>query len=484
MNEHSTPPSKPNSSSHPAPARRVPLRKPSEQATQAPTRRTQAKNEKEILFSAAEHSSQIPEISFAAPKTPAGKRLPNTAPRRSGINKTATNQYAPQVKPLCSLPITSYTTRPKKKKKPLSGKRIFGRVLLVIGTLLLLTVIFLLAVCLMIFRGPSESACEVLTMSMVESSGMKWVPGLFIGQERVDEIRSRNETLSDPGEAQSDPTLVIIQSGGLSGTTTVESTSGSGEGDLWAGHSDGIRIDKISGEHYNAYVMLIRDPSRVYTAVSNKSFSKSVPGTRINKQILTEGAIAAINGGAFFDNGTTSITVGSVPCGLVYSKGEMVWNDGDSYDGFVGFTEDNILVVAHTISAAKAKELKIRDGCCFGPVLIMNGKVNEKAYNQSSGMNPRTAIAQRSDGTVIFLCVDGRQAGSLGATYADITDILVEYGAVNACNLDGGSSTVMLYKDTDGLYGEKGNIQMINNYSLLQEEPRRMPTFFMVKGGK
>ena len=81
---------------------------------------------------------------------------------------------------------------------------------------------------------------------------------------------------------------------------------------------------------------------------------------------------------------------------------------------------------------------------------------------------------------MIFLCIDGRQASSLGGTYADAIDILVEYGAVNACNLDGGSSSVMYYLDTYGKYGEAGQLQMINNYSLLQEQAREMPTFFMV----
>jgi exopolysaccharide biosynthesis protein len=89
---------------------------------------------------------------------------------------------------------------------------------------------------------------------------------------------------------------------------------------------------------------------------------------------------------------------------------------------------------------------------------------------------------------VLFVCIDGRQAGSLGGTYADIINIMKEYGAVNACNLDGGSSTVMLYKDQQGLYKDDDSRQhfgddivMINNYSLLQSEPRRMPTFFMVR---
>ena len=95
--------------------------------------------------------------------------------------------------------------------------------------------------------------------------------------------------------------------------------------------------------------------------------------------------------------------------------------------------------------------------------------------------NPRTAIGQRADGAVIFLCIDGRQASSLGGTYRDIIDIMVEYGAVNACNMDGGSSSVMMYLDSQGRYGEAGEYVMINSYSLLQSEPRRMPNFWMVR---
>ena len=50
-----------------------------------------------------------------------------------------------------------------------------------------------------------------------------------------------------------------------------------------------------------------------------------------------------------------------------------------------------------------------------------------------------------------------------------------EYGAYNACNMDGGSSTIMYYRDT------AGTVNRINSYSVLQSEPRRMPDFWMVK---
>ncbi len=357
--------------------------------------------------------------------------------------------------------------RPSKKRTVL---RIVLRSLLVLFTTAALLVVGLCMVMNLIFNGPSPSAREVLTMSLLEASATKWVPALFIGEEAVRDIQTNvSATLPDD---YTDTDQVVIQPG--------DSLTGS----EWQDHPDGIRIEYVYGDTYNAYVMLIRDPSSVYMATSSKEFSTSVPGTRINHEIVTQGAIAAINAGAFFDNGTTSSVVGSVPEGLVIADGKVVWNSGKApEESFVGFNKDNIMVVAKTMTAEKAMELNIRDGCCFGPVLIMNGQVSEEAYNSNSGWNPRTAIGQRADGTVIFLCIDGRQAGSLGGSYADIIDIMTEYGAVNACNLDGGSSTVMLYKDTCGKMGTADEIHMINNYSLLQQEPRRMPTFFMVRPG-
>ena len=110
-----------------------------------------------------------------------------------------------------------------------------------------------------------------------------------------------------------------------------------------------------------------------------------------------------------------------------------------------------------------------------------HGEVNQEAYNKASGLNPRTAIGQRADGAVIFVCIDGRQAGSPGGTYKDATDIMIEYGAVNACNLDGGSSSIMMYRDMHGLFGEPGMVQTINSYSVLQSQPRRMPNFWLVR---
>ena len=363
----------------------------------------------------------------------------------------------------------------KKKRNGLMG-RIVRRFFLVLFTVIIMAVSALVMVMNLVFNGPSPTARNQLTMTLIEASATKWVPALFIGEDTVAEIRSGVSV-----ELEDDVTnvnAVIINRGDLTGNA-----------DEWANYPDGIRIENVDGDTYNAKVMIVRDPSQVYLGIStHEGFSTNIPGKRLNVAIEDEGAIAAVNAGAFNDDGTSASYVGSLPEGLVYSEGNCVWKTGappNGITGFAGFNDDNILVVhKENITPAQAEELNIRDGCCFGPVLIMNGEINMEAYNKISGLNPRTAIGQRTDGAVIFVCIDGRQPSSMGGEYKDVIDIMVEYGAINACNMDGGSSTVMMYRDTYGLYGEAGQVQIMNSYSLLQSEPRKMPDFWMVRPAK
>ena len=44
-----------------------------------------------------------------------------------------------------------------------------------------------------------------------------------------------------------------------------------------------------------------------------------------------------------------------------------------------------------------------------------------------------------------MLVIDGRQVHSTGATQQDVAEVMLDYGAVNACSLDGGSSTCMWF---------------------------------------
>lgn len=62
--------------------------------------------------------------------------------------------------------------------------------------------------------------------------------------------------------------------------------------------------------------------------------------------------------------------------------------------------------------------------------------------------HPRTAIGVTADRKLILFTVDGRQKEhSLGMTTAEVAEVLLEYGATDAVNLDGGGSTQLVLAD-------------------------------------
>lgn len=89
-----------------------------------------------------------------------------------------------------------------------------------------------------------------------------------------------------------------------------------------------------------------------------------------------------------------------------------------------------------------------------GPQLIKNGHVEitnaaEKILPAFvNDGHPRTAIAKLNSGQVLLVTVDGRQPGeSIGMSLTPLADLLIEFGAVEAINLDGGGSTTMVIKN-------------------------------------
>jgi len=245
----------------------------------------------------------------------------------------------------------------------------------------------------------------------------------------------------------------------------------------------GIQIETIQRENYNGVVMLIEDPSRVFLGTSTQeAFSNDIPGKRIGEMFEAyPEAVAAVNAGAFFDDGTDSKAVGSCPLGLTIANGKVMesrYQDiNPGYGGFVGFDKNNKLVVSdRNLTAEEAEALNIRDGVGVGPVLIRDREVLAAAY-ENSGYNPRTAIGQREDGTVILLCVNGRLFNSVGANYEEIANEMMLYGAENAALLQGGSATSMMYRP-----GSTKEPELLTTISTLNGDlqPRRLPTYWMV----
>lgn len=357
----------------------------------------------------------------------------------------------------------------QKKSGKLTVGKVVRRVFGCIGTAILYLLIALIVAVTIVANGPSKSLRDALVLSAMQASATKWVPGLFLSDAKVDEIVANSYVDSK----------LIVDIDDYGNDVVTE--------DEWKKAIDGMIYIPANYNNFKAYILLIKDPSRVYVGASSSDFEHATEGKRIFAMANKEDAIALMNGGEFHDSG--GVGKGGQPIGLTYSKGKCVWNDGNKRT-FIGITSENKLFVSEGMTKAKADELGIRDAVCFqtGNVLIESdgADVNIHYREDNTGAAQRAAIGQRADGTFIFLVTDGRTASSVGATYNDIIDIMVSYGAVTAGMLDGGSSAMLYYEDyynkydidTSDLdeYQKKG---LANRYKAFTP-PRRIPTFFCV----
>ena len=341
--------------------------------------------------------------------------------------------------------------------------RIVGRTLLVLLVTVLLLALAVVGVVYVVLRGPSPAAQELLTRSLKETSAIGFIPNLFLSEARVNEIMSFKEEEEEAAE-EIDTSLVTISARRNPDEPEPESeTASRNENGNLILDEDGIQLYGITGANYSGMLMVVDDPFRVFVGVPD---SFGYVGLTLEQMVAKYDAIAGINAGGFYDPGGSGN--GGIPDGIVITDGNLSYGYGATVSSVIGIDADGILHVGR-MSAQEALNRGIQWACSFGPALVVNGEPMTGAEITSSSVNPRTAIGQRSDGAILLLVVDGRQVTSLGATYEDLISIFLEYGAVNASNLDGGSSTQMIY----------GGQTMNLNSSVIGLRP--LPTAFLVR---
>lgn len=202
---------------------------------------------------------------------------------------------------------------------------------------------------------------------------------------------------------------------------------------------DTIKFEDISNNRFKGYVLMVSKPKRV-TVGSTDKLNKI--GMKLDGIIGRYNAIGGINAGGFADPG--GMGNGGIPVGVLMENGQVLaGKENEKYD-VIGFNQDAVLVLGN-FTLQEMADRKITNAVTFDPFLIVNGETTIKEGSYVGGLQPRTVIGQKQDGTVIFLVIDGRQVGSLGATLKECQDIMITYGAYNAANLDGGASTEMIY---------------------------------------
>lgn len=231
--------------------------------------------------------------------------------------------------------------------------------------------------------------------------------------------------------------------------------------------NDLYKVIPVSGTSYQGYLVAVYDPSRISVATT-KYLGKY--GESITTVAKRENAIIAMNAGGFYDPDWNSN--GALPHGTVISNGKVVsdYEDARVGGGFICFTKENKLILGK-MTKEEALAKGCRDAVEFGPYLIVNGKSSFIKGNGGWGIAPRTAIGQRKDGIVLMLVINGRIPSSIGADLVDLTEIMENYGAYNAANLDGGSSSELVINQKIVNTPVAGGVDGL----------RDMPTFWIVK---
>lgn len=311
--------------------------------------------------------------------------------------------------------------------------KIILKALSFLGVFILMVLFTLYASLLLICYGPSKSARNIFTTTFLETGAFKFVVHLVLPSKTINEIVNSNSLKDLNKDVDSD----LI--------------------DIASKDENDIKIEEVNGSNFHGTMMIISNPAKVKVATT---YPFSEYGKTLDEIVKENDAIGGVNGGIY----VSTLNKGGYPMGVVVSKGQIVWNSPNGVGYYlIGFDNNNILKILSLSGLNKegveklVKDEGIRDAVTFQEEasdannhfvkLIINGEKRE-SNGLGSGANPRTAIGQKADGTVLLLVTDGRGAsGHLGATASDLIEVMEKYGAVNAANLDGGSSSTMYYQD-------------------------------------
>ena len=298
-------------------------------------------------------------------------------------------------------------------------------------TKLFILIDFIVLACFFLVYGPIKQIRVFWITTAMETGSHKYLAHIFYSNKAIDKVLKENYFVELKGVT--DPSEVTINQ--IEKKTNYESVY---EQQILERDDDALyKLIQFKYGDFDCYLVAIYDPTRVQAVAAS-----NLPGGKILTEIAAENdAIVAINGGGYSWSN-------NMPSGLIVSDGVTKYFEG--YNKFVtaAINEDGVLI-AGDISVNDIEPMRIKNALSFQPALIINGEPIKIVGTGGSGMNPRTVIAQRKDGIILFLVVNGygqnlSWKGRGGVYLNDLLIILQRYGAYNAVNMDGGSSTTMV----------------------------------------
>ena len=287
---------------------------------------------------------------------------------------------------------------------------------------------------LTLLYGPYHGFRDWLITTAMTTKSHQYLATSFYSKDVIEKVLDENEVI-ESGES-TDTSLIKFKDY----DDSIVTYKNKYDKEILTKGNNNYKLININENGLRGYLVAIYDPSKVKIATAQ---NMGVTGEMLTSITKRENAMIGMNASGFIDPNYNSN--GGLPHGMVIKDGKIVSNEVKAPvgGGMIGFDKNNTLILNSRMSAKEAIQNGIRDAIEFGPYLIVNGQASFIRGNGGWGQAPRSAIAQRKDGIVLFLVMDGRDytGGVLGADMVDMTEILLRYGAYNAANLDGGTSS-------------------------------------------
>ena len=282
-------------------------------------------------------------------------------------------------------------------------------------------------------------AASSLSVALAVGTGTAWALNRYV----IDHVEISNVKEYEAKQQASASNAAKDYSSSNVKTTVTDSS--------YTGANGTVKVEQIatgSGDDtvtYYVATVKLTDATALKSAFANNQFGRNI--TQKTSTIASNNnAIFAINGDYY----------GFRSSGIVIRNG-VVYRDDGARAGLAFYRDGSVKIYDETsTNGQKLVKQGVWNTLSFGPSLVKNGKIvdgiddveiDTNFGNHSiQGNQPRTLVGAKKDGTLVFVVVDGRDAGySRGVTMTEAAKIMLEQGCVTAYNLDGGGSSTMYF---------------------------------------
>jgi exopolysaccharide biosynthesis protein len=211
-----------------------------------------------------------------------------------------------------------------------------------------------------------------------------------------------------------------------------------------------INLETITTNNTTVYVADIQVSSAEYlkTALAQNTYGTNITA-KTSETATANNAILAINGDYYGANSTGYV----IKNGILYRDAVR---DNASYGDLAIYADGSFeIVYEDEVTAQELIDKGVVNLLAFGPSLVEDGEIvvdTSTEVGRAMASNPRTAIGIIDENHYIIVVADGRTTESEGLSLYQMAEIMKEYGATTAYNLDGGGSSTLYF-----------NGQVINN---------------------